>query len=68
MLIARGVNVFLTALRQVVNEFIPHVSGVIVIRPDVDGVKQLPLLPIRVELAEGATPGPDLARQIKTRI
>ena len=37
MLIVRGVNVFPSALREVVNEFAPAVAGVIMIRPRVAG-------------------------------
>ena len=33
MLIVRGVNVFPSAIREVVNEFAPHVSGHILVRP-----------------------------------
>ena len=54
MLIVRGVNVFPSAVREVVNEFAPAVAGVIMIRPRAPGVRQEPPLPIRVELAPGA--------------
>ena len=37
MLIVRGVNVFPSAVREVVNEFAPAVSGVIMIRPRAKG-------------------------------
>ena len=50
MLIVRGVNVFPSAVREVVNEFAPAVAGVIMIRPRAPGVRQEPPLPIRVEL------------------
>jgi phenylacetate-CoA ligase len=68
MLIVRGVNVFPTAIREVVGEFEPHISGVILIRPQTKGVKQSPPLPLIVELAEGARPPGDLAEQIRKRI
>ncbi|WP_246748749.1 phenylacetate--CoA ligase family protein [Rhizobium setariae] len=68
MLIVRGVNIFPTALREVVNRFQPDVSGVISIRPNAKGVKQAPPLPVTVELAEGASATSDLAGQIKQLI
>ena len=68
MLIVRGVNVFPTALRQVVNEFQPHVSGVISVQPNSKGVKQEPPLPLLVELAPGSAPSEDLADRIRQRI
>ena len=68
MLIVRGVNVFPTAVREVVNAFSPAVSGVIVIRPRADGVKQEPPLPVTVELAEGQEKSDDLAERIRKRI
>ena len=54
MLIVRGVNVFPSAVREVVNEFAPAVAGLIMIRPRAKGVRQEPPLPIRVEVAPGA--------------
>ena len=66
MLILRGVNLFPTALREVVNEFAPEVTGVIMIRPRAAGVRQEPPLPVSVEVAEGA--GRDLAERIRARI
>ncbi len=68
MLILRGVNLFPTALRQVVNEFQPLVSGVISVQPRARGVKQEPPLPLKVELAEGVEPPEDLADRILQRI
>ena len=52
MLIVRGVNVFPSAIREVVGEFAPRVSGNIVVRPAAAGPKQEPPLPVTVELAE----------------
>ena len=68
MLIVRGVNLFPTAVREVVDAFEPHVSGVIAIRPLDRGVKQRPPVPLAVELAEGADPPADLADRIRQRI
>jgi phenylacetate-CoA ligase len=68
MLIVRGVNVFPTAVRDVVGAFAPRVSGHIRVRPAAAGVKQEPPLPVAVELAEGAEPDEDLADTIRERI
>jgi phenylacetate-CoA ligase len=51
MLIVRGVNVFPSAIREVVSAFAPQVSGQIVVKPQAPGVKQEPPLPVAVELA-----------------
>jgi phenylacetate-CoA ligase len=51
MLIVRGVNVFPSAIREVVSEFAPAVSGHVLVRPRSPGVKQDPPLPVVVELA-----------------
>jgi phenylacetate-CoA ligase len=68
MLIVRGMNVFPSAVREIVNAFAPAVSGVISIRPRAPGVKQEPPLPVVVELAEGQTKAPELAERIRKRI
>lgn len=68
MLILRGVNVFPTAVREVVNEFAPAVSGVISIQPTSADVKQQPPLPIKVELAAEQEPDDGLADRIRQRI
>jgi phenylacetate-CoA ligase len=68
MLIVRGVNVFPSAVREIVNAFAPAVSGVIAIHPPVRAVKQAPPLPVTVECAEGETPDPELAGRIEARI
>jgi phenylacetate-CoA ligase len=49
MLIVRGVNVFPSAVREVVARFQPRVTGAILIRPRSRGVRQEPPLPIAVE-------------------
>ena len=49
MLIVRGVNVFPSAVREVVARFQPHVTGAILILPRARGVRQEPPLPIVVE-------------------
>ena len=54
MLIVRGVNVFPSAVREVVSGFAPAVSGNILVRPIADGVKQEPPLPVVVELGRGS--------------
>jgi phenylacetate-CoA ligase len=55
MLIVRGVNVFPSAIREVVSEFAPGVSGRVLVRPSSPGVKQEPPLPVSVELAQHGT-------------
>jgi phenylacetate-CoA ligase len=66
MLIVRGVNLFPSALREVVHQFAPEVTGVIMIRPRAAGVRQEPPLPVSVETAEGPSEG--LAERIRARI
>jgi phenylacetate-CoA ligase len=68
MFIVRGVNVFPTAVREVVNQFAPEVSGAIQIRLGQRGVAQTPPVPVRVELAEGRAASGDLAVRISDRI
>jgi phenylacetate-CoA ligase len=68
MLIVRGVNVFPSAVREVVGAFAPAVSGHIVIRPQAPGVKQDPPLPVAVELARGASADDGLAEGIRERL
>ncbi|HEX2234008.1 MAG TPA: AMP-binding protein [Thermoleophilaceae bacterium] len=68
MLIVRGVNVFPSAVREVVSEFAPDVSGHILVRPQAEGVKQDPPLPVSVELAREATAGEGLAEAIRERL
>jgi phenylacetate-CoA ligase len=68
MLIVRGVNVFPSAVREVVGAFAPRVSGFILVRPTAPGVKQEPPLPVAVELAYGAAARPDLAEAIRERL
>jgi phenylacetate-CoA ligase len=68
MLIVRGVNVFPSAVREVVGAFAPDVSGHILVRPRAAGVKQEPPLPVSVELARGAAPDPALAESIRERL
>ena len=68
MLIVRGVNVFPSAVREVVGAFAPAVSGHIVVRPQAPGVKQDPPLPVAVELARGASADDGLAEAIRERL
>jgi phenylacetate-CoA ligase len=68
MLIVRGVNVFPSAVREVVGEFAPSVSGHVVVRPRAPGVKQEPPLPVDVELARGAATDASLAEAIRERL
>ena len=68
MLIVRGVNVFPSAVREVVAAFTPDVSGQILVKPRAAGVKQEPPLPVAVELAQGAAPDAALAEAIRERL
>jgi phenylacetate-CoA ligase len=68
MLIVRGVNVFPSAVREVVSAFVPAVSGHILVRPSAPGVKQEPPLPVSVELARGAAAEAALADAISDRL
>jgi phenylacetate-CoA ligase len=64
----RGVNVFPSAVREVVSSFAPEVSGHILVRPAAPGVKQEPPLLISVELAAGREADDDLAERIRERL
>jgi len=68
MLIVRGVNVFPSALREVVGGFAPEVSGHVLVKPKAPGVKQEPPLPVAVELAGDTTADPALAEAIREKI
>jgi phenylacetate-CoA ligase len=68
MLIVRGVNVFPSAIREVVSTFAPKVSGHILVKPAAPGVKQEPPLPVAVELAAGATADDALAEAIREKL
>jgi phenylacetate-CoA ligase len=62
------VNVFPSAVREVVSEFAPEVSGNILVRPRAEGVKQDPPLPVTVELSRGASEESSLADAIRERL
>jgi len=68
MLIVRGVNVFPSAVREVVGEFAPAVSGNVLVRPRSAGVKQEPPLPVSVELGRDVAPDEALAGSIRERL
>jgi phenylacetate-CoA ligase len=68
MLIVRGVNVFPSAVRDVVTRFVPAVSGHVLVRPRDPGVTQEPPLPVAVELGQGAPIDTALAEEIRERI
>jgi phenylacetate-CoA ligase len=63
MLIVRGVNVFPSAIREVVSAFAPAVSGHVLVRPRSPGVKQEPPLPVAVELAPDGAVDSDAIRE-----
>jgi phenylacetate-CoA ligase len=66
MLIVRGVNLFPTALREIVAEFAPAVTGVMMIRPKAAGVRQEPPLLVAVEAVDPART--ELAERIRVRL
>jgi phenylacetate-CoA ligase len=68
MLIVRGVNVFPSAIREVVSGFAPEVSGNVLVRPAAPGVTQEPPLPVSVELARDASDSSGLADSIRERV
>jgi phenylacetate-CoA ligase len=68
MLIVRGVNVFPSAIREVVSAFAPDVSGQILVKPLAVGVKQEPPLPVSVELGREASAEAALAEAIRDRL
>jgi phenylacetate-CoA ligase len=68
LLIVRGVNVFPTAVRDVVGKMGECLSGTISIRPRAKGVKQAPPLPVVIELARDADPDAELAARIRQRL
>ena len=68
MLVVRGVNVFPSAVREVVSGFATEVSGQVLVRPRAPGVKQDPPLPVSVELAQGVDAGAALADAIGEKL
>jgi phenylacetate-CoA ligase len=68
MLVVRGVNVFPSAVRDVVAAFAPDVSGHVLVRPTTPGVKQEPPLPVSVELARDRPGDEALADAIRDRL
>jgi phenylacetate-CoA ligase len=68
MLIVRGVNVFPSAVREVVSGFAPDVNGQIAVRPSAQGPKQPAPLPVSVELSPGTAADPGLAEAIRERL
>ena len=68
MLIVRGVNVFPSAIREVVATFGSKVSGHIQVLPKNAGVKQSPPLPIEVELGKDQNATETLAEEIQQRL
>jgi len=64
MLVVRGVNVFPSAIRDVVGGFAPQVSGAILVRPSSPGPRQEPPLRVQVEVADAAPGDAALAAAI----
>ena len=67
LLIVRGVNLFPSALREVVAEFRPRVGGPILIRPAHTGVRQDAPPRVLVELATGERADDELPGAIQRR-
>jgi len=67
MLIVRGVNLFPTAIRDVIAGFRPDVSGVLLLRPTATGIRQEPPLPVDVERGMGGA-ADGLAERIEATI
>ena len=65
MLIVRGVNVFPSAIREIVGKFQPRVTGVVLVKPRRRGVRQDPPLPVVVE---GEVADRGLAGEIREQI
>lgn len=73
MLIVRGVNLFPSALRGVLKEFTPDVSGIMQVRPRQPGVRQTLPLPVVVELGENRPVPPGhlqqrIADEVRSRL
>ncbi|MEE4280034.1 MAG: AMP-binding protein [Halieaceae bacterium] len=69
MLIVRGVNLFPTAIRSLLDEFTPHVSGMLQVRPRDQGVLQTPPLPVVIELGRDTPQAPEgLKERMKAEI
>jgi phenylacetate-CoA ligase len=68
MLIVRGVNVFPSAIREIVARFAPRVTGVVVVRPRRRGVRQDPPLPVVVERGEGDISHQEIQEQIRNTL
>jgi phenylacetate-CoA ligase len=68
MLIVRGVNVFPSAVREVVGGLGSRVSGNVLVRPRAPGPKQDPPLPVSVELAREEAADPAFAEEVRGRL
>jgi phenylacetate-CoA ligase len=68
MLIVRGVNVFPSAVREVVARYQPRVTGAILIRPRNLGVKQEPPLTVIVEGEGDAAFAEQIAKDIRNTL
>ena len=73
MLIVRGVNLFPTAIRSILDHFTPKVSGMFQVRPRSRGVLQTPPLPVVIELGKDTPEAPaglrqQMADEIRSRL
>lgn len=73
MLIVRGVNLFPSAIRSILNGFTPNVGEIFRIKPKNLGVLQTPPLPLLVELGQGIETEPaglkrKMVEEIRSRL
>ncbi|MGQ0543731.1 MAG: hypothetical protein ACT4P3_00145 [Betaproteobacteria bacterium] len=68
MLIVRGVNVFPSAIREVVGGFRPQATGALLVRPRRRGVRQDPPLPVVVEAEGAAELGSRIQDEIRSKL
>lgn len=68
MMIVRGVNVWPSAIKDVVTSFVPEVSGELLIMLDTPGPQVHPPLKIKVEAATASSDSTGLATRIEQRL
>lgn len=73
MLIVRGVNLFPSAIRSILNEFTPDVGEIFLIKPKERSISQTPPLPMVVELGKSVVNEPEglkdrISEEIRSRL
>lgn len=69
MLIVRGVNLFPSAIRNILKDYAPEIGEIFRIKPLKKGVSQDPPLPIHIELGENCKSNPEeLTQRIKAEL